>query len=190
MSHCSSCVLPGVFAASPCVAFWKRVAGTIRAMERKREIRWNLLGRSMGGLFQVVFLFLDLKSLPLAPLCGQNLPFLIPHIVGTQLFLPILRGLEGASSGALHATPPLPELPPPCWTWHFARGKPATNLPYHDFLVGRTVLSSHTWSKGRRESKGLKAPFSLFSLVTVLTLYAVLKRQANGWKLHQTRVPL
>lgn len=86
----------------------------------------SLFGRSMGGLFQAVLLVSgsQISSFGTTVFCGkdpfQNLPFLIPHIICTQLSLPILGGVEMASSDALHTTPPLLKLPSPCWTWHFA----------------------------------------------------------------------
>lgn len=55
---CQGCLLP-----VPVCLSRKEWLGTIRAMERETEIRWSLFGRSMGGLFQAVFLFLDLKYL-------------------------------------------------------------------------------------------------------------------------------
>jgi len=101
----------------------------------------------MGGLLRAVFLALDLKDLPLAPLysvdrdCVQNLALLIPHVVHVQLSPPILGVLEVASSDVLSTTPALPKLPLPCWTWHFAPVKPPAFSPSHYLLVDH---SSHT----------------------------------------------
>ena len=80
-----------MLAASPCVACWQGVPGPLGDVQgngkAERKVRCSLFGRSMGGLFRAIFLALDLKDLPLAPLYSvdrdhiQNLPFLIPHIV-------------------------------------------------------------------------------------------------------------
>lgn len=157
MLHCSPRGLPGVFAASPCVACWKRVAGDIQGNgKREGQVRCGSFGRPMGGLFWAVFLFLDLKYLPFGTIvfCGrdpiQNLPFLIPHIVRTQLSLPILGGLEVTSSDVSCTTPPPHRLPSACWTWHFAPVKP----PTFSFPCGKDCSFFPYTEQGNKGRKG------------------------------------
>lgn len=142
-----------MLAASPSVACWQGVAGPPGDMhgngKAEGKVRCSLFGRCMGGLFRALFLALDLKDLPLAPLYSvdrdrvPNLLFLIPYIVHAQLALLILGVLEVASSDVSSTTPALPRLPLPCWTWHFAPVKPRTFSPFSLFACGRDRYS-HT----------------------------------------------